>query len=144
MHTPTRRRVLTLTASGVAAGLAGCAGGSDTPSPYDGWLDGANNFAAVVDRTGTATTTIEVGAPSPYAFNPAAVQVSSDTTVTWEWTGRGSSHNVVDNDGAFESDYYLEAGSTFEYTVTEPGVYKYYCTPHQTQGMLGVIEVVES
>jgi len=143
MESYSRRRTLAVAGSAVVAGLAGCAGGGDDNSPYDGWLAGANNFETVAEQTETARVTIDVGAPSPYAFDPAAVQISPETTVTWEWTGRGSSHNVVDNGGAFESDYYLEAGSTFEYTFTEPGVYKYYCTPHQTQGMLGVIEVVE-
>ena len=136
-----RRQTLTAVASAAVAGLAGCGASSD--GPYDGWLTGANNFESVVDHTGTETVTVTVGAPNPYAFDPAAVQISPETTVRWEWSGRGSSHNVVDNGGAFQSDYYLEAGSTFEHTFTEPGVYKYYCTPHQTQGMLGVIEVVE-
>lgn len=137
-----RRRTLTAASSAILAGLAGCTGG-DSDGPYDGWLDGANNFETVVDNTDTATMTIDVGAPSPYAFDPAAVRISPETTVVWEWTGRGGQHNIVAGDRAFQSDYYLEAGNTFEYTFTEPGVYKYYCTPHQTQGMLGVIEVVE-
>ena len=143
MRSYSRRRTLAVAGSTVLAGLAGCAGGGGDSSPYNGWLDGANNFEAVVDRTGTETVTVTVGAPSPYAFDPAAVRITPGTTVVWEWSGRGSSHNVVDNGGAFESDYYLEEGSTFEHTFAEPGVYKYYCTPHQTQGMLGVIEVVD-
>ena len=143
MRSYSRRRTLAVAGSAVLAGLAGCAGESGDSSPYDGWLAGANNFESVVDQTGTETVTVTVGAPSPYAFDPAAVQISPGTTVVWEWSGRGSSHNVVDNGGTFESDYYLEEGSTFEHTFAEPGVYKYYCTPHQTQGMLGVVEVVD-
>ena len=142
MERYSRRHTLAAAAGGVVAGLAGCMGG-DSDGPYDGWLNGANNFEAVADQTGNETLTVNVGAPNPYAFDPAAVRISPETTVIWEWTGRGSSHNVVDNGGAFQSEYHLEAGSTFEHTFAEPGVYKYFCTPHQTQGMLGVIEVVE-
>jgi halocyanin-like protein len=139
----TRRRALSVI-GGVGVGtLAGCTGGGDE-GPYGGWLTGATGFERVVDRTDADTVTVDVGTERLYAFDPAAVQITAGTTVVWEWTGHGGSHNVVHADGSFESAYYLEAGSTFEHTVTDAGVYKYYCTPHQTQGMLGVIEVVEA
>jgi halocyanin-like protein len=107
------------------------------------YLQGANNFDAVADQTAESTVTVEVGANSGLSFAPAAVKISPDTTVVWKWTGRGGQHNVVAQDGTFESKCYLEEGSSFSHTFESLGVYKYYCTPHRTQGMLGVIEVVE-
>lgn len=146
MDAYSRRRMLSTTGCVVGVALAGCLGGGasgDGEAPYDGWLDGANNAETVVDRTDTEHVSVGVGAPSPYAFDPAAVRITPGTTVVWEWSGRGSSHNVVAMDGTFESDYYLEEGESFSHTFDSPGVYKYHCTPHQTQGMLGVVEVVE-
>ncbi|ERH01877.1 MAG: halocyanin domain protein [Halonotius sp. J07HN6] len=140
-----RRRLLSAAGGASVAALAGCLGGGDTdgPTPYDGYLRGANNFEAVADRTDASTVTVAVGANSGLSFAPAAVKISPETTVVWEWTGRGGQHNIVAGDGSFESEYYLKEGSSFSHTFESPGVYKYHCTPHQTQGMLGVIEVVE-
>ena len=138
-----RRTVLTAVAGGLAA-TAGCLGGSSSgDSPYDGWLDNANGFEDVVDRTGREEVRIAVGAGSGYAFDPAAVRISPGTTVLWEWTSFGGGHNVVAEDGSFESDLLYEEGETFTQTLEESGVYRYVCTPHRTQGMLGVVEVVD-
>jgi len=138
-----RRRLLSVAGSASVAALAGCLGGGSGETPYDGWLAGANNFETVVDRTGESEVTVAVGADSGLSFDPAAVQISPGTTVVWEWTGVGGSHNVVAEDGSFESELILEEGHTFSQTFDEPGVSKYYCTPHQMEGMLGVVEVVE-
>ncbi|TQQ82662.1 halocyanin domain-containing protein [Halonotius terrestris] len=141
----TRRHAVAAAGSAVTLGLAGCLGGGGGDAPYDGHLGPANNFdGVVVDRTGENEVTVAVGANSGLSFDPAAVKVSPGTTVVWKWTGRGGQHNVIADDGSFESDYYLEDSGQFSYTFETPGVYKYRCTPHQTQGMLGVVEVVEA
>ena len=138
-----RRSIL----AGVAAvTTAGCLGGSDEDiqsETYGDWFRGANNFEGTVDRTDRSDVTVDVGAGSGLAFGPAAVRISVGTTVRWEWTGRGGQHNVVEEDGVFESDLYFDEGETFSHTFDGPGVYRYVCTPHQTQGMLGAVEVVE-
>ncbi|WP_253736765.1 halocyanin domain-containing protein [Halohasta salina] len=138
-----RRSVL----AGIAVvATAGCLGGSEADlesDTYGDWFRGANNFAGTVDRTDRSAVTVDVGAGDGFAFDPAAIRVSVGTTVRWEWTGRGGQHNVVEEDGVFESEYYFDEGETFSHTFGEPGVYRYVCTPHQTQGMLGAVEVVE-
>lgn len=151
----TRRRALSLVATGALVGLAGCSGGSaagengdgggDTETPrYDGYLDGASGYdGSVTDRTGSDEVSVTVGAGDGFGFDPAAIRVSPDTTVVWEWSGLGSRHNVVDEDGAFESPYYAAEGETFSHEFTEVGVTKYYCTPHRNLGMVGVVEVVD-
>jgi halocyanin-like protein len=65
---------------------------------------------------------------------PAAVRVDPGTTVVWEWTGNGGGHNVVAENGAFESETTSEAGHTFEYTLEESVIVKYACTPTSRWG----------
>ena len=146
-----RRRVLGGTVAGVAM-LAGCAGGGGsggggqtaTEEPYDGWLSPVQNFdGTVADRTGAENVSITVGAGNGLLYDPPAVRVTPGTTVLWEWTGRGGQHNVQEETGAFESELASAAGTTFEWTASEPGVYRYFCLPHQRVGMQGVVDVVE-
>ncbi len=140
--TPRRRTVLTAVAGGLAA-TAGCLGGNSEDGPYDGWLSSANGFEAVVDRTGQTEVPVAVGTDSGYAFDPAAVRVTTGTQIRWEWSSFGGGHNVVEENGVFESELMTGEGEQFTYTFSEPGVYRYLCTPHRTQGMLGVVEVVD-
>lgn len=163
-----RTFVRTTAALGVTTALAGCGGssggdgsdgsdGSDgndgsnggsgsqeflSEEPdYGGFLDDANNYEQTVDMTGSDSVTVEVGAGDGLAFGPAAVAVSSGTTVTWEWTGEGGDHNVSGSDGNFDSETAGEEGHTFEHTFEESGTYTYVCTPHEAVGMLGAIHV---
>ncbi len=133
-----------LVAVGVAGGLAGCVESTDGGA-YDGYLSEANGFDEPADRTGNDEVTVEVGAGQDgLAFAPAAVQVTPGTTVVWEWTGKGGRHNVVAEDGAFQSPLYVGVGRTFSETFDEPDVVEYLCEPHETQGMLGVVEVLDA
>ncbi|MFB6236721.1 MAG: halocyanin domain-containing protein [Halopenitus sp.] len=108
---------------------------------YGGWMEGANNYDRTVDATGKDTVTVKVGAGNGFAFGPAAVQVSSGTTVVWEWTGTGGEHNVVAKDDSFSSPLQSEAGATFKHTFDETGIHKYFCNPHRTAGMKGAVVV---
>jgi halocyanin-like protein len=126
--------------SGTGTENAGAAAEPD----YGGWFDGVSNFDGTVDRTGSSRVTVEVGAKAnggAFGFGPAAVQVSPGTTVVWEWNGKGGVHNVVADDGSFESEMVGEAGHTFEQTFDEPGTYTYYCAPHKAMGMKGAVHV---
>ncbi|MCD2201091.1 halocyanin domain-containing protein [Halobacterium sp. KA-6] len=76
-----------------------------------------------------------------FAFDPPAIEVSTGTTVVWEWTGEGGYHNVAHTGDAFESDLTQESGYTFEHTFDTEGQYKYVCTPHETLGMKGIVVV---
>jgi halocyanin-like protein len=162
----TRRAVLGGTVA-VAAGLAGCSGGGGTASGESGstdeptgtasdggsggsadavdeYLSDTDNYDGVVDETGASEVTVTVGTEANggnFGFGPAAVRVSSGTTVVWEWNGLGSTHNVVDEAGSFESELVAEEGHTFSQTFEESGIVEYYCTPHQTMGMKGVVVV---
>jgi halocyanin-like protein len=129
---------------------SGEAGGGGQEVPVFGsYLSDANGYAEAdtVDARGQDSVTVDVGAGSDgYAFDPATVWVSPGTTITWEWTGEGGSHNVVTNDGpaALDSGSAQESG-TYEYDFTEEdaGVTTYKCNPHETEGMKGGVAVGE-
>ncbi|ERH06404.1 MAG: halocyanin domain protein [Halonotius sp. J07HN4] len=150
MDTATRRQLLSGIGATAVVGVAGCTSqGAETAEsgPYDGVLGRANNVDAesVTDRTDAESVTVSVGVGQQgFAFGPAAVQVSPGTTVTWEWTGEGGGHNIVEDaeNPAFTSKLRAEAGHTFEHTFSDPGVYTYYCSPHRGYGMIGVVEVI--
>lgn len=158
----TGRRGFLTAAGGVllTATLAGCSGGGDGDGSgdggngdyeyiddepeYDGWFSNTGLYEGTVDWTGQDSVTVDVGAGSDgYQFDPPAIAVDSGTTVTWEWTGEGQAHNVVAEDGTFDSGS-QEAGDdiTFEHTFESTGTYQYVCVPHETLGMVGAVHVV--
>jgi halocyanin-like protein len=129
------------TAAVAAAGLAAAQQG------FDGWFDDVSNYDGVVDRTGQSEVTVTVGAEGnggAFAYGPAAVRVDPGTTVTWEWSGEGSPHNVVADDGSYESELVGDEGHTFSHAFGSEGVSKYYCTPHEGMGMKGAVVVGEA
>ncbi|MFC7095878.1 halocyanin domain-containing protein [Halobaculum marinum] len=127
------------------SGGGGGGGGSSVSEPdFGGWFDGVANYSSTVDQRGESEVSVEVGVENgdgPYGFGPASVRVDPGTTVTWEWNGQGGSHNVVANDGSFESELVAEAGHTFSHTFESEGVYEYYCQPHEALGMKGAVVV---
>jgi len=165
-----RRRFLTVTAGATASTvlLAGCSsdsggdddggdsgddeggdenGGSDgAPSEVEDYLGDANNYDGVVDETGSDSVGVAVGPDGENAFGPAAVRVSSGTTVTWDW--KNGSHNVVPDtvpDGSdWSGDESIEQPDySHEHTFETAGTYLYYCSPHREVGMKGAVVVEE-
>ena len=111
---------------------------------YGDWFGNVDNYDGTVDKRGTDRVTITVGSSAnggAYGFGPAAVHVDPGTTVVWEWSGNGGSHNVVAEGGAFESELVDESGHSFEYTVDSEGIVTYACSPHKALGMKGAIAV---
>jgi halocyanin-like protein len=141
-----RRGLLTGLASVGVASLAGCLsdgnGAAEDDAVFEEWLGDLAEYDGVEDRTGETEVAVTVGAGDDgLAFDPVAVAVDAGTTVVWEWTGRGGRHNVVDRDGAFESEYHDDEGATFEHAFEEPGTFAYYCQPHRSLGMKGGVRV---
>ena len=65
-----------------------------------------------------------------FSFGPAAITVSSGSTVTW--TNRDDiPHTVVsaDDPKAFKSKV-LDTDEKFSFTFTKPGTYAYFCSIH--------------
>ena len=147
-----RRTFIRLTTATIGAGaLAGCLGGNgtnpddDVPGEIHDFLDGAGGYdGSITDATGESTVQVDVGVGNGLTYEPAAVRVDAGTTVVWEWTGQGGSHDVAstgDSDSSFQSDLMSAEGETFEHTFDDAGIQLYVCTPHRGQGMLGAIEV---
>ena len=140
----------TVGAAGAAAAAEGEGGeGGKTVPVFGSYLDDANLYSedGIVDARDQDAVSVDVGAGSDgVAFDPPAVWVSSGTTVTWEWTGEGGTHNVVANEGpaSLDSGDAVDSDSeTYEYEFTEDdaGITTYFCEPHQDLGMKGGVAV---
>ena len=120
-------------------------GDSSSEAGVDEWVSDTSNYeGSVVDETGQSELTVVVGAQGNdgnFAFAPPAIEVSTDTTIIWEWNAKGGQHNVVDQDSAFSSELTSEEGYTFEHAFESAGTYRYYCEPHKPLGMKGVVVV---
>ena len=160
-----RRQFVTATVGAVgAASLAGCLGDDDDNDvdddvddndveyideepDYGDYLDDANLYEGqTVDWTGEEDVLVMNGAGDGFAFDPPTIAIDPGTTVVWEWTGRGGSHNVASNDEYFYSGSPVdEAGHTFEHSEAfeDPDVYLYHCEPHVDVGQKGAVYVVE-
>ncbi|MFB6131179.1 MAG: halocyanin domain-containing protein [Salinigranum sp.] len=167
-----RRTLLKALAAGTATGvLAGCTGGTSSggsgggsgdssgggsgdssgggsgssDSRFGGWMADVKNYDGVTDETGSPKVTVTVGAKGnggPYAFDPPAVKIDAGTKVVWTWSGNGGAHDVTAADGSFQSKLAAQKGHTFEHTFADSGTFKYYCQPHRSLGMKGVVVVV--
>ncbi|MCD2199726.1 halocyanin domain-containing protein [Halobacterium sp. KA-4] len=125
-----------------SSGSSEDSGSSSQQVDFEGWFEGVENFDGVVDKTGNSEVTVEVGTDAnggPYGFGPAAIRVDPGTTVTFEWVN--GTHNVVAEDGSYESELTNESGFTFTQTYDSEGISKYYCNPHRTMGMKGAVVV---
>jgi len=129
--------------------------GSGSEGSGDGGVPGADAIGGPDDLQSSASvraaTLSEDQGAGQFVFTPAVVWLESGGTI--EWAIEGASHSVTayhpDNDkplrvpedaAAFDSET-LPAGESFEHTFETPGVYNYYCIPHEGLGMVGVVVV---
>jgi len=108
------------------------------------WFAKTDGTDGVVDATGESEVTVEVGTSGNggnFAFAPPVLRVDPGTRVVRRWTGEGGTHDVVAEDGTFESATSSTAGETFEWTPESTGVVAYARTPHRALGMRGAVVV---
>lgn len=86
-------------------------------------------------------------------FDPQGVLVRPGSTVRWvtvegvhTTTAYHPAHGdlprrIPEEARPWESGYLVEPGETFEVTLEIPGVYDYFCRPHEAAGMVGRIVV---
>jgi plastocyanin len=86
-------------------------------------------------------------------FDPIGIYVESGTTVRWiarenvhtttAYHPKNDHHPLRIPGGAtpWDSGFLVKPGSTFDINLTVPGVYDYYCMPHEAAGMVGRIVV---
>ncbi|MEF8882468.1 MAG: plastocyanin/azurin family copper-binding protein [Halapricum sp.] len=146
----TRRRTLALTAGTAVFGLAGCA--SSPTQNTDGGGDGHGHTGSIGPATDSAEVAVNTTEDGEQHFEPHAVHVAVDGTVTWRL--ESGTHTATayhpDNDQprlvpegttSWDSGMLSEQGETYEHTFETEGVYHYYCLPHETQGMIGSVIV---
>ncbi len=116
----------------------------------------------LIPRTALAGPVVEIamaGRPdgSRVWFDPFGVLIRPGQTLRWTNLDKANSHTATayapENDdhprripegaAAFDSGYLLP-GDSFEVTFSLPGVYDYYCIPHERAGMVGRIVVAEA
>ncbi|MDS0473948.1 plastocyanin/azurin family copper-binding protein [Natrinema sp. 1APR25-10V2] len=89
---------------------------------------------------------------SAYLFTAPVQWLEPGTTLTWvnesgshSTTAYASANDRPDripaNAEAWDSGVLTEEGATFEHTFDEEGVYDYYCTPHESLGMVARLVV---
>lgn len=135
------RRAFLGAAGAVAATTVAAPPAVAADDTLEAWFDDIDDYEGVVDMRGRDGVRVAVGSGDGFGFDPIAVRVDPGTTVVWEWTGDGGSHNVVEDGGAFESELVGDAGHEFEHAFDQEGVYKYYCSPHEAMGMKGAVVV---
>ena len=158
------RRAFLTTAAGTAAaaGASGAAAAQETgTSTGTATSSGTGTSTGTSAGTGTGTSsggggggggteTVAVGPDGSLVFTPGTeepLQITPGTTVTFNW--ESDNHNIVVDsqpEGAGWSGHepIENTGFTYEHTFETLGEYEYYCQPHESAGMLGAIEVVES
>lgn len=145
-ETPTlevsRRTFLAVTAGTGAVALGTTTAAADTDE-LESWLSDVPNYEGVADHTNEDEVHVTVGANDGFTYDPPAVAVDPGTTVVWEWTGEGGTHDVVDEGDAYSSELVADAGHVFEHTFDDEGVSLYGCTPHIPMGMKGAVLVGE-
>ena len=90
---------------------------------------------------GSMGDTVEVDMTN-FVFDPAEIEVSVGTTVTWT-NGDAMTHTVTSGaddagDGTFDSGD-IAAGESFSFVFEEAGEFRYFCDIHPT--MTGVVVV---
>ena len=72
------------------------------------------------------------------AFKPDKLTVKAGDTVAWRFDDKGINHDVVAEDGSFESE--VQDSGVFRHTFDKPGTYDYVCTLHRA-AMTGTVIV---
>jgi len=120
-----------------------------TPHVEDGMVGTVfvTNDYEVTDYTGEETVQIDVGgADGENIFDADAVMIDEGTTVEWVW--ESGNHDIrptemPDECGWEGVDERHEPPYDHEWTFTVPGRYGYVCSPHEDQGMTGMLFVLD-
>ena len=75
-------------------------------------------------------------------FAPDEITVAAGATVTWQISQGENNHDVVSTDSLFRSNSPMTRGvDVFSFTFATPGEYRYVCSYHIPQGMIGKVVV---
>lgn len=99
-------------------------------------------LVAATSGAGAATSTVietENNTFWSWAEYSSTIHVNVGDTVTWE-NHDTHYHDVTADDGSWRSGK-MPANATYSHTFTTPGVYRYSCTLHQVDNMVGTVVV---
>lgn len=127
------------------------ASGTAAPEPtysrrrFVGLLGSSVPATAAMSTAGRGSEPPAVSMGNNY-FDPVGLFVEPGTTVRFEivdgsHSATAYSDRIPADADSFDSGVISEGG--FEHTFTEPGTYDYYCSPHQSMGMVGRVVVGE-
>jgi halocyanin domain len=143
-----RRSLMRATGGAVAATGVTAVGADSVAAQSVEWPSQVNsgNGDDETDARGQDEATVMVGAGDQgLAFSPKKLWIDPGTTVIFEWTGQGGSHNVetIEGPSGMGAELASEEGNTYEYQFTgeEAGITTYQCNPHKSIGMFGGIAV---
>jgi plastocyanin len=108
---------------------------------------------ATIASAKTVTVTMT---DKPPVYVPQKLTIPVGTTVEWVNNAKTLHDVTTDADSvqkpddvklppgaqSFDSGF-MQPGTTFDYTFTVPGNYKYTCIPHEKDGMVGEIDVTK-
>jgi plastocyanin len=130
--------------------LAACASSPATSSPTA--APGGATPSGSGGGAGPQTATVNM--TDAFQFVPPSTTIKSGGTVTWMNTG-SQPHTITDDpskainaaDSALPSGAqawdsgFINGGQSYSHTFTTPGQYTYFCTPHESLGMVARITV---
>ena len=77
-------------------------------------------------------------------FNPESITINEGDSVNFLWSGELLPHNSVEENGVFDSgDAERDVNYTYTFNFDQAGTYDFFCEPHQSVGMKGVITVLD-
>lgn len=165
----TRRTFLGAIGTAMTAGLTGCSAGASTPDEASTPVaDPTPTAVPATAASDTSTDTPDPATDEPDAivdvqmitdnegsyFDPKGLLVEAGTTIrfinvsgshsaTAYHPEYGMALRIPEKATPWDSGLYTEPDETFEVTLETEGVYDYYCTPHESLGMVGRIIVGE-
>ena len=84
----------------------------------------------------STVTVIQFG--GAFGINYSSAQITIGVGDTVEWQGDFSTHPLVSEDGLWAT---VNSGSTFRFTFTSPGTFRFHCQVHVALGMSGQVTV---
>jgi plastocyanin len=77
-------------------------------------------------------------------FNPESITINEGDSVNFLWSGELLPHNSVEENGVFDSgDAERDVDYTYTFDFDQAGTYNFFCEPHQSVGMKGLITVLD-
>lgn len=106
--------------------------------------DGKNWVRGEVDYVVLEKPRLASVSMAGFSFVPQDITVDVGTTVTWD-NPTGAWHTVTSLTSGYDfNSGQIDPGQEWSHTFVRPGVYDYFCIPHQGLGMVGTVTVTGS